>query len=376
MTEYSDESVLFVGGYGVVGRQIAHIFRHQHPTVPIILAGRNPEKAELLARDLAPAETMRIDLNTANPFADLGNEKPRAIVQVVNDPQNVLLHYALKHRVPLVDITRWTSELKTAESIIGQIPEAPPIILSSAWMAGLVAVIAGSLVQHFKSIEKVDIDILYALQDKAGPNSIEYIDRLNKSFDIISQGQIQKVSALSDPKGVAFSNGYKTQTYRFDTPEQYTLPKTLRAASVNTRIAYDDALTTKSIRFLVRSGLWALISADCFTPLRHKLLFNPGSGAAHEIVIEVVGKTAEGDTQTNKLHLIDPQGQTHLTSVGAVLQLERILTSENQQPLVNGINWPEAVTDLELINDFLVRHGVMLNASTPYRDSGYSGQKP
>ena len=49
----------------------------------------------------------------------------------------------------------------------------------------------------------------------------------------------------------------------------------------------------------------------------------PGKGAPHEIVIEVAGQK-DGSAVMRRATIIDPQGQSHLTALGAVYALERV----------------------------------------------------
>ena len=76
---------------------------------------------------------------------------------------------------------------------------------------------------------------------------------------------------------------------------------------------------------MVRSGFWRLINRPMFKKLRHSLLYNPGEGVPHEILVTVIGKGADGSQKTVRASLIDDEGQTHLTALGCVIQVERAL---------------------------------------------------
>ena len=142
--------------------------------------------------------------------------------------------------------------------------------------------------------ERIDISVLFSLKDKSGPNSVEYMDRLATPFETLIDGQPQQVFPYTDSRRVKFPGGYTTPVYRFDTPDQLTLPQATGAKTVATRIAFDDISSTQLLRVLIRSGVWKLISGDRFTQLRRSLLYNPGSGASHEIDVAVDGSDANG----------------------------------------------------------------------------------
>jgi len=68
------KAVLIVGGYGVVGSQIAQIFRQRHPDIPLVLSGRNPSQGKQLAKQLGNAESISLDIesveNSPSPNSD------------------------------------------------------------------------------------------------------------------------------------------------------------------------------------------------------------------------------------------------------------------------------------------------------------------
>ena len=354
-----NESVLIVGGYGVVGQQIAIHTRERHPNLPILLAGRSPKKGEQLASELKHASTLTIDLNDPRPLQQLLKKgKPRAVIAAVNDPEDYLLNDSLTAGIPFLDITRWTSKMKSAIATINNRKLTAPVILSSSWMSGVAAIVSANLASELSTIDSIDIDILYSLKDKAGPNSVKYMDRLAQPFAITRDGKATTASPLSTSKKVTFPGGYSSKTFLFDTPDQFTLPLTVKAASVNSRITFNCALSTYSLVALIRLGIWKLISGEKFTWLRRKILYNPGKGDSHEIIIEVNGKDSNGNRKQLNASIVDPKGQTHLTSIGAVIQLERILGLNGYPAPDNRLIFPETTpllkTALKTLNDFNV----------------------
>ena len=146
--------------------------------------------------------------------------------------------------------------------------------------------------------------------------------------------------------------------YRFDTPDQLTLPQATGAKTVAARIAFDDAFSTNLLRFLIRSGIWKLISGDRFTPLRRSLLYNPGNGASHEIHIAVAGHDVSGSPKQTTATIADPQGQTHLTALGALIQVERLLGLDGAIPPAPGIVYPDTNPQIEQALQVLEQFGV------------------
>jgi hypothetical protein len=339
-----NEAILIAGGYGVVGQQIAELLGQRYPQMPLILGGRNPAKAEALVQKLTNAEAVRLDLEQPTPLNGL---KPRAIIAVVNDPHDYLLLEAVQNGIPYLDITRWTERLKTASTRLSTERLRAPVVFSSAWMAGVAALTAISLARQLKTVESINISVLYSLKDKSGPNSTEYMDRLSTPYPVMLNGEQKQVYPYTDPLKVAFPGGYQTKAYRFDTPEQFTLPQITGAKTVTARIALDDAFSTNLLVFLTRSGIWRLLSGEKFTAFRRSLLYNPGKGASHEIVVEVSGMTEKNTPQHLRAEIADPQGQTHLTAVGALIQLERLLGLDGLPAPDPGILYPDTAPALE-----------------------------
>lgn len=333
-----ENSVLIAGGYGVVGQQIAEAIRANHPELPIVIAGRNPEKGQALADSLGNASVLSLNMEQSNP---LKNSKPRAVLAAVNDPNDYLLLDAIKKGIPYLDITRWTERLREAVEVTKKENLKAPVMFSSAWMAGVAAVVTRELTKNTKSINNIDIAVLYSLKDKAGPNSTEYMDRLTTPFEVIINGESKQVYPYTDPKKITFPSGYSAKAYRFDTPDQFTLPKTTNATTVSARIAFDDAISTCLLVMLTRSGIWKLFSGERFKSLRQSILFNPGKGANHEIVIEAQGTDHTAKPVQLRATVLDPKGQTHLTAVGAAIQLDRLLGLDGASAPSSSIVFPD-----------------------------------
>jgi saccharopine dehydrogenase-like NADP-dependent oxidoreductase len=336
--------ILIVGGYGVVGEQIAEIMVSRNPAAELWIGGRSLQSAVDCAARHVGTRGVRIDITDNDPLANLP-ELPDVVVAVANDRDDNLLLASARRGIAYVDITRWTPRMLKALERLSGIPTIAPVILASGWMAGVAATVAAHHAAEFDKIRSIDIDILYAIKDKAGPNSVEYADQLNVPFTIWSDGKPQTVKPLTDPHKARFSDGRMLDCYRFDTPDQYTLVKTLGAAGVSSRLAYDDAAAAKFMRLLSSSGIWALLSLRPFKRLRRAIIYNPGEGAQHEFVVRIAGIDAAGAPLEKHISVIDPQGQTHITAAGAVAQVERILGLRGRAMLSPGISFPDQAAD-------------------------------
>lgn len=359
-------NVLIIGGYGVVGRQIAALLAHRHPQLTLTLAGRSLPAAQAAAQELPGAQAACIDIASANPLRGL-TAPVDVIVAAVNDDDDHLLLAAAARGLPLIDITRWTERVQTGAARLLALPQpsvlSAPIVFASSWMAGLAATLAREAALTLATVERIDIDILYALKDRSGPNSVAYMDRLATPFRVMEEGRQVWASPLSDPRDVAFADGPTARTARFDAPDQFTLPTLTGARNVATRIAFDDPWSSWALRAAVRSGLWRLLSRPSLAGLRHALLHNPGPGGPHRIEVSVSGQDAAGGRVHSVLSLADPQGQTHLTAVGAMIQVERVLGLNGHARAPAGLQVAEALTDGALVRQTLQEEGIQLTTT-------------
>lgn len=328
-------SILIIGGYGVVGAQICQMLSNRHPHVKMLIAGRSIDEARLAASRYPGAEGRRIDVTEKDPLAGLA-QMPDAILLAVNDHFDTVLRSAITRGVAIVDIARWSTRVADAERIAGTMPVAAPVILASGWMAGAVSAVINAVTPAGHVWRQIDIDILFHAADKAGPDSIAGFLEVHRPFQIWQGGTRRTVSSLSDPHRQVFPSGTSAKVYRFSTPDQDSLVGSEIADGVAVRFGYDSASMTRAFALMVRSGLWGRLP----TAWRNRLLYNPGSGAEHEIIVSLLDEDGP-----KRIELSDAEGQTHMTAAGALLQVERVLGLGGRAVPEPGVGYPEKALD-------------------------------
>ncbi|MBJ7329752.1 MAG: hypothetical protein JHC95_07645 [Solirubrobacteraceae bacterium] len=332
-------AVLIAGGYGVVGTQIAGLLRARHPDLPLLLGGRSIERATTAAHALGAAGAL-LDVSAADPLDGLDGT-PAAIVTAVNDADDRLLDAALAHDIPLVDITRWTARVQTAVARCAVARPGAPVLLASGWMAGVVPLLAAwAAGEDDAPAHRIDVAVRYELADRSGPDSFAYMDRFAERFEITIDGRQQLVPGLSDGRRATFADRSRARCYRFDTPEQFTLPVTLGVPTVATRIGFDSAVATRSMVGLRRVGALRALSHPRLTRIRHALLHQSGDGAGAQVRIDV-----HRETSTTTVHVADPLGQSHLTAAGALVAVERVLALDGAASEPEGARFSEQHPD-------------------------------
>ncbi|WP_458107572.1 saccharopine dehydrogenase [Arthrobacter sp. R3-55] len=333
--------VLIVGGYGTVGTALTQLIGSQWP---VLLTGRNPGKGSHLAS--GNVSVYRWDLGQPEPFA----AKVRAVISTVNDPDDRVLRAAVGAGIPYVDLTRWTSRVTRAIAQAALLRPAAPVLLSSGWMGGVTNIVAAALADEVRGADSIDVAIRYDINDRAGVDSVDFMDRLGLDFEVRKGGKAAVVRPLTDTRWVDIA-GHRTKVARFDTPEQFTLPLTLGAGSVATRIGFSSRTSTTALLTAGAAGLFRWGSGERWAPLRRSLLYSPGSGGTAHIRIDVTGP---GGTRTAVIS--DPQGQAHLTAVGGFLGLHNVMSSH----ATPGVSFPESAPDHGSALAKLESHGVTI----------------
>lgn len=355
--------VLIAGGYGAVGAQLARILHDRHPDLELVLGGRSAGKAAPFPSNRV--QTVVVDTNADDPLIHVG-ENISLIINAVNDLDDRLLVSAVRRKIPLIDVTRWTEVFNQAIRSVEQEELHAPVVLSSGWMAGTASLFAMILSNSLQHVE-VNIHALYSLRDKAGPDSAAFMDRMSIPFQVTESNTNRLVYPMTDPIKVHFPNGYTTPCYRLDTPDHVTLPHTSHIDSASFRISFDSKVSTYALAGLVKTGVWRMISGERFQPFRRKLLYNPGTGSAHHLVIQLKGLDAKGNKVERTITVSDPLGQTHMTALGAAVQAEKILLMPTDKPMAPGIYYPEHLfddrMDMDAVTHFFTQYGVQLSYS-------------
>lgn len=338
--------VLITGGYGTVGAEIARMVALDAPT---LLTGRSPENGRALAAELG-AEVRAWDLTDPAPFrADV-----RAVINSVNDPDDRVLRATVAAGVPYVDITRWTARLQRAVTVAALLRPTAPVLLSSAWMGGVSSLVAASLAAELGGAERVEIAVRWDMADRSGADSVEFMDRLGVEFEVVDDGRRRYASPLTDARTVLIGDG-PVRVARIDTPEQFTLPLTLATTTAVTRIGFSSPAATRALLALRGAGFFRWAGGERWAPARRALLHSPGDGGTAQLRIDV---SHRGRNLTATV--TDPRGQSHLTAVGAVLGLHRVLGTDGA-PAPTGVVFPEQHPDPVRATGELAAYGIRID---------------
>lgn len=342
--------LLIVGGYGLVGEQVARLLRQRHPDLPLVLAGRNPEQGRALAAALG-ATTTALDVRAERPLGSLP-QAPAAVLAVVSDPDDHLLVDAMRRGIPYADVNRagHAGVLDVAVAVARERPTTP-VLLSGAWYAGLNALMAAAAVRELGQAERVEIAVLSSSDDRVGPDSWGFAERLAWPYYGMRDGKRHPTHPLTSKRLVRCADGNERPAALVGTLEQTTVPITLGVPTVETRLALQSVPSLYAMIGLKRSGALRALARPAMHGVRAALLQRPGTGDFCGVTV-----TAHSENRSVSIDLLDTRGQAHLSAMGAVCAAERVLGSG----LPAGISFPEQSAEPEADIEMLRQAGVVV----------------
>jgi hypothetical protein len=319
--------VLIAGGYGVVGSWIARELKAAHPALELMIGGRSPENGAALAAELG-ATTARLDVS--DPAAGLSQAGPLdLVIASLQDPADKLALAALKHGAAYTTIVR-PPQTMSALVIAAELTQRAALVLGH-WQAGAMSLAALSATRAFGAVERVEFGALYDQADPAGPMATADSGTFFENGALIRRaGEWVRVNPTADARTVSRGGG---------APHFNARPMTVLDCPGLTA-----ATSAAEVRFDLGVG--------------RSLGTLAGSGASHEIYIDLWGRGAAGETKASRTVLSDPRGQAHLTASGVLIGVERLLGLDGKPPLRPGVAFPEAVIDAEAAVHRLLELGV------------------
>ena len=324
--------VLFVGGSGFVGRAAVRWFRERHPHHPILIGGRNLQTAGDLAREVGHAEAIAIDLG--RPGLGLERDIPLAAMLMLA-PDNGLhgMRYAQDHGAPYLNIGNGLVEVGPETMLYAHRAKAAPIVLASHWMAGAAVLLALEAAKGFDTLHAIRIGVVFDEQDPAGPAALEDMQRLHEASPatlIFKDGQRAWVSGDDGLTTLDAIDGRSLQASAFDPLDVASL----FAATGAPNVRFD------------------LASAESSSRLR-------GESVAAEFIAEIEG-TSGGKAKRSRSTLEFLRGQSSLTALAVVLDLEAVLGWNGHPPVAPGLYLPELLGDARWFLDELRTSGATI----------------
>lgn len=305
--------ILIAGGYGLVGGLVARHIRAAGHDVELILAGRQPAAGEGLAKELGAA-TARLDV--ADPQADLAAIGPvDLVIAALQDPHEGLLLGALKSGAAHIGVTR-TADTMSPVAVAAGAFASRPVLMLGHWQAGVLTLAAQVAAAAFTRVDQIDLAALYDYADPIGPMTAGDATGFVGRALIRCEGLWESVDAEVSGRQVA-----RRGQSAFDAMPMGVLD--VPALAIVTG--------APNVRFDLGTGESRGTQA--------------GLAASHELFIDITGEVEGGQMETRRTVVSDPRGQAHLTALGVMVGVERILGLDGGAPTTPGLKFPESFLD-------------------------------
>tara|TARA_R110002124_G_scaffold63350_48_gene173622 strand:+ start:23147 stop:24160 length:1014 start_codon:yes stop_codon:yes gene_type:complete len=222
-------TILIVGGYGAVGRQIAAMLAASSEN-QLIVAGRSLAKAQ--ASGFAGRF---IDLGAPGTWA-AALEGVDLVVAAIDQTDTAFVAEVTRRGIAYIDVTAGDAFFQRVEALGAD----SPIVLSLGLAPGLTNLLAASAADELDEVESIEIGILMGAGDEHGAAAIAW--STHNMFD---------PEAPRDERRIEFGPDFGLRTaYFMDFADQHVLARTMPGVRTVTRVTYDSALLT-SVLFWV-----------------------------------------------------------------------------------------------------------------------------
>lgn len=303
------KNILIIGGKGLVGKTIYRILKSRNPDADLFVGSR---KATVENNELT------IDVNQPDTFQSILDKKIDIIVLSVNDNEDNVLHFAVKHHLDYIDITKPTPALmKAYHSLVGHDINSR-IVFASGWMGGIIAGLIKANVNSMTDIEKVDVAVYYSVKDLAGESSAHFMaENVAKPFVRYQNNEPVQIKHFLDTDYFNFGFGIgRRQIYNFDVPDLYILNKVEKISDVSVKMTYNSKFITWLLGTMQQFGIFNSLSLNT----RKKVFGSSGNGDL--AVFEITVANTEG--KFKKISVLSEKGQAELTALSTVIHIESL----------------------------------------------------
>jgi saccharopine dehydrogenase (NAD+, L-lysine-forming) len=234
------QSILIVGGYGVVGRRITAELAPDYPD-RLVVAGRNLARADQLATDIGHgARGRQVDIAVPSSIA-AALKGVAVVISCIDQPGRTLLRAAIERGLQYTDITPHLTELGrgAAYEKIDAAARASGarVVMGTGIVPGISNVMVCALADALGGAHEIETALLLSATDVSGPASFDYfLQELAMSFDIRVDGKDRRVHAFSAPRLIEFPPPAGAHhSYLFPFSDQVLYPRTMGARTARSR---------------------------------------------------------------------------------------------------------------------------------------------
>ncbi|WNG18355.1 hypothetical protein [Cystobacter fuscus] len=305
--------ILIAGGYGLVGSAIARHVRKVSKDVELILAGRNPEKGAALAQELGGATTAHLDVaDSARGLREVGPID--LIVAAMQDPGDSLIHAALAQGIAHIGITKQAEDIAPITFTALRTPPKRPLVLLGHWQAGVLTLVASKAAEVFSRVDSIQVAGLFDARDPIGPMTAGDVEHFVGRALLREAGKWAWVDATRHARPVRLSDESVVQGVPMSVLDVPSLAAITGAANVRFDFLQGESLGTRS-----------------------------GRQASHDLYIDIEGLLRDGQRASRRTMVSGPSGNAHLTALGVLVAIERVLGLDGRPAADGGLYLPETL---------------------------------
>lgn len=304
--------ILLIGGSGVVGRWTARLLRAAHPSAPLLIGGRDLDKAREAAAEVGGAEGVAVDLAAGG--LGLGERPVSAVAVFFTDVRVAGLRFAQSRGVPHISISPGIHEIGPEVAAYIHQPQAAPVVLGTEWLVGATTVTTLELAKAFGRVHGITIGALLDEQDALGPAASADLERQTKTLP----------AALARREGAYVWRVGDDAKARFRAVDGTELEAT--ALSLNDVLGLANVTGAPNVEFNLAIGV---------SSSRRR-----GEPMSTEILIELTGEDPAGRPLRTRHAVVHPEGQMPLTGLGVAMVLERLVGLGGHPPVAPGLYFP------------------------------------
>jgi len=326
--ELKEKRILIVGGYGQVGRNIARLIRKDHKAIELILAGRNPEHGNGLAKELGNTETAYLNLDEGFELHHF--EKIDLIITALHDHSNRIREVSISNGIANITVSEVADQISPSAFLGLHKTIAAPIVFAGHWQAGILTLVVKQLASKFKQITGIETAGLYDDRDPVGPLVASEVDGFVGKALLRKNAKWMAVEAKNNPRKIGLYNGSNAVGYSMGTLDVPSIAAFTSAANIRFDFAIGESIGSSK-----------------------------GLQASHDLYITIEGVLVSGKTAKLETIVSGPKGNSHLTAVGVFLITEAILGLDgHSEQKAGGIYLPETIVSEEDIIKRLSEFGI------------------
>jgi hypothetical protein len=323
------QRLLIAGGYGIVGSAIAQHVRRINKDVKIVIAGRNPDRGTALAKELGNANTAYLDLENLNGLDNLGEID--LIVAALQDPADNLIQLALEKGIAHIGITKLADEVAPFTFAALRTPPKRPIVPLGHSQSGVMTLVALKTAESFSQIDSIELAGLYDDCEEMGPMTVGDSDSFIDRALVRKVGKWIWIDASKHPRHVQITDGSTLEGLPMGLLDVPSLAAATGAPNVRFDFIQGESIGTRA-----------------------------GGQASQDLYIEIAGILKSGQPGKRRTVVSDPKGQAHLTALGVLVSIERILGLDCKPAAAGGVYLPETLVSVDEAIERFEQFGVRI----------------